>query len=110
MADMFGAAAGISQAHADQRMQALAQMQELELQGKVAMQPTQKAFMESQTRENVAQAAKHEADALQTLGIGNIAKEFNAGEAMGRLGGVQGRPAPGQPGGASPQVMQMTPG
>lgn len=110
MADMFGAAAGVSQAHADQRMQALAQMQELELQGKVAMQPTQKAFIESQTRENVAQAAKLDADAAQTLGIGNIAKEFNADEAMGRLGGVQGRPAPGQPGGASPRVMQMTPG
>jgi hypothetical protein len=110
MADMFGAAAGISQAHADQRMQALAQMQELELQGKVAMQPTQKAFMESQTRENVAQAAEREANAEQTLGIGNIAKGFRADEAMGRLGGVQGQPAPGQPGGASPQVMQMSPG
>lgn len=110
MADMFGAAAGVSQAHADQRMQALAQMQELELQGKVAMQPTQKAFMESQTRENVAQAAKYEADAAQTLGIGSIAKGFNADEAMGRLGGVQGQPAPGQLGGASPQVMQMSPG
>ena len=110
MADMFGAAAGVSQAHADQRMQALAQMQELELQGKVAMQPAQKAFMESQTRENVAQAATHEANAAQTLGIGNIAKGFRADEAMGRLGGVQGRPAPGQPGGASPQVMQMSPG
>jgi hypothetical protein len=110
MADMFGAAAGVSQAHADQRMQALAQMQELELQGKVAMQPTQKAFMESQTRENVAQAAEREANADQTLGIGNIAKGFRADEAMGRLGGVQGQPAPGQPGGASPQVMQMSPG
>ena len=107
---MFGAAAGVSQAHADQRMQALAQMQELELQGKVAMQPTEKAFMESRTRENVAQAAKLDADAAQTLGIGNIAKGFNADEAMGRLGGVQGQPAPGQPGGASPQVMQMSPG
>ena len=107
---MFGAAAGISQAHADQRMQALAQMQELELQGKVAMQPTQKAFMESQTRENVSQAAKLDADAAQTLGIGSIAKGFRADEAMGRLGGVQGQPAPGQPGGASPQVLQMSPG
>ena len=110
MADMFGAAAGVSQAHADQRMQALAQMQELELQGKVAMQPTQKAFMESQTRENVSQAAEREANAAQTLGIGDIAKDFRADEAMGRLGGAQGQPAPGQPGGASPQVMQMSPG